>query len=73
MHVYAHAQTIQVIKILLLQRVSLKDHPELALLLQGEEELAALLKLPREEILVRWVNYHLDRSSGDRRCVLVYF
>jgi hypothetical protein len=57
----------QVIKILLLQRVSLKHHPELAVLLQGDEDLSALLKLPREDILVRWVNYQLVKSSCDRR------
>ena len=54
-HVSPAACCAQVIKILLLQRVTLKDHPELVLLLEGDEALAALLKLPKEEILVRCV------------------
>ena len=57
----------QVIKIMLLQRVSLKHHPELAVLLQGDEELSMLLKMPREELLVRWVNHHLAKSESERR------
>jgi hypothetical protein len=48
---------------MLLQRVSLKHHPQLVLLLEGDEELPALLKLPREQLLVRWVNYHLSKSG----------
>ena len=57
----------QIIRIQLLSHVSLKEHPELVVLLNDGETLAAFLKLPPEQILVRWVNYHLARSGSDRR------
>mmetsp|Transcript_553 Transcript_553/g.1367 ORF Transcript_553/g.1367 Transcript_553/m.1367 type:complete len:737 (-) Transcript_553:90-2300(-) len=57
----------QIIKILLLKRVSLKEHPELVLLLKPGEDLATLLKLPKEELLVRWVNFHLVNAGCEKR------
>jgi hypothetical protein len=44
----------QIIKIQLLSSISLKNFPELVLLLQEGEDLDLLLKLPPEEILLRW-------------------
>jgi plastin-1 len=46
---------------------SLKDCPELFRLLKEGEELADLNKLKTEEILIRWVNYHLMKNGQDRR------
>jgi len=57
----------QIIRLLLTKKVTLKQHPELARLLEGEEALRELLALEPEKILVRWVNYHLTRAGSARR------
>eukprot|EP00817_Percolomonadidae_sp_ATCC50343_P001609 CAMPEP_0117423956 /NCGR_PEP_ID=MMETSP0758-20121206/4481_1 /TAXON_ID=63605 /ORGANISM="Percolomonas cosmopolitus, Strain AE-1 (ATCC 50343)" /LENGTH=506 /DNA_ID=CAMNT_0005207465 /DNA_START=1271 /DNA_END=2788 /DNA_ORIENTATION=+ len=57
----------QVIKIALLQDINLKEHPELVRLLKDGETLEDLLKLPAEELLIRWVNYHLANAGSERR------
>jgi len=57
----------QIIRIQLLSHVSLKEHPELVVLLNEGETLAAFLKLPPEMILLRWVNYHLEKAGSARR------
>lgn len=57
----------QIIKIQLLSQISLKNYPELVLLLQEGEDMAALMKLPPEDILLRWFNYHLIKAGTDRR------
>jgi hypothetical protein len=57
----------QIIKIQLLSSISLKNCPELVLLLQEGEDLDTLLKLPPEEILLRWFNYHLAAANHPRR------
>ncbi|CAI9729664.1 plastin-1 isoform X1 [Octopus vulgaris] len=53
----------QVIRIGLLSDIDLKHHPGLVLLLGENEEPEDLQKLTPEQILVRWVNYHL-RNAG---------
>jgi plastin-1 len=59
----------QIIKIILVKDINLKHVPELIRLVDEDkdEEFADLLKLPPEEILVRWVNYHLKKGGSDRR------
>ena len=57
----------QIIKIGLLSDINLKEHPELVRLLNDGEELSDLLKLSPEQILIRWVNYHLKEAKSDRR------
>lgn len=59
----------QLIKIILVKDINLKHVPELIRLVDEskDEEFADLLKLPPEEILVRWVNYHLKNGGSDRR------
>lgn len=57
----------QIIKIQLLASISLKNFPELVLLLQEGEDIDTLLKLPPEELLLRWFNYHLARAGTSRR------
>ncbi|CAG0917700.1 unnamed protein product, partial [Notodromas monacha] len=44
-----------------------KHCPGLATLLTDGEKLDELLKLSPEQILMRWVNYHLDRAGTNRR------
>jgi len=47
--------------------LSLKDTPELFRLCKEDEELKDLQKLKSEEILIRWINYHLMKNGQDRR------
>lgn len=57
----------QVIKIGLLSDINLMNHPGLVLLLEEGEEQADLLKLTPEQILIRWVNYHLRNAGLNRQ------
>ena len=57
----------QAIRLLLTAKISLKEHPGLVHLLEGDETLQQLLALPPERILVRWLNYHLARAGSQRR------
>ena len=45
----------------LLSDINLHENPNLAALLQDGETLEDLMKLSPEQILIRWVNYHLAR------------
>lgn len=75
----------QIIRIQLLSQISLKNVPELVVLLADGEDLASFIKLPPETILLRWMNYHLARGGypnqvnnfgGDiavRNCVKSHF
>ena len=54
----------QIIKIQLTSQISLKEHPELVLLLDDGEDMAAFLKLPPEAILLRWVNWHMQQAGS---------
>jgi plastin-1 len=56
----------QIIRMQLLSQISIKNYPELVLLLDEGEELASLLKLTPEDILLRWFNYHLKRGGSSR-------
>lgn len=51
------------LQIQLLSNVSVKKMPELAELLDNEEEFDELCRLPAEKILLRWFNFHLKRSG----------
>jgi len=57
----------QIIRIWVSQSINLKSTPELARLLQDGEELSDLLKLSPEQILIRWVNWHLAKAGDERR------
>lgn len=57
----------QIVKVQLLALINLKNHPELVRLLEDDEELTDLLKLPPDQILLRWFNYHLANAGTDRR------
>ena len=41
--------------------------PGLARLLREGETMDDLMKLSPEELLLRWVNYHLEKSGSDKR------
>lgn len=57
----------QIIKIQLMSQISLKNHPELVLLLEEGETLSTFMKLAPELILLRWVNYHLAKAGSTKR------
>lgn len=57
----------QIVKQILLAAVSLKKHPQIIRLLNENEELQDLLKLPPENILKRWFNYHLEKANYDKK------
>ncbi|VDP65469.1 unnamed protein product [Echinostoma caproni] len=57
----------QIIKIGLLKQINVVAHAELATLLEGEETISDFAKLSPEDILIRWVNYHLQGTESDTR------
>lgn len=57
----------QVIRRGLLSKVDIKFHPELYRLLEDDETLEQFLRLPPEQILLRWFNYHLKNAKSQRR------
>ncbi|EER24013.1 Fimbrin, actin-bundling protein [Coccidioides posadasii str. Silveira] len=57
----------QVIRRGLLGKIDIKLHPELYRLLEEDETLEQFLRLPPEQILLRWFNYHLKNANWDRR------
>lgn len=58
----------QIIRIGLFSHITLDSCPQIATLLMDGERLEDLLKLSPEAILLRWVNYHLERAGTARRC-----
>jgi hypothetical protein len=57
----------QIIRIGLLSKINLKNHPELYRLLEPGETIEDLLRLPADQLLLRWVNYHLREAGSSRR------
>ncbi|PWW77139.1 hypothetical protein C7212DRAFT_293273 [Tuber magnatum] len=57
----------QVIRRGLLGKIDIKLHPELYRLLEDDETLEQFLRLPPEQILLRWFNFHLKAANWHRR------
>ncbi|GIY35182.1 plastin-2 [Caerostris darwini] len=57
----------QIIRIGLFNQISLEHCPGLVQLVNSGEEMSDLIKLSPESILLRWVNYHLERAGTNRR------
>ena len=57
----------QLVRLYMVKSIDLKHVPEITRLLQEGEELHELQKLPPEKILIRWLNYHLEKDGTDRR------
>lgn len=57
----------QIIRRGLLSKIDLKNHPELYRLLDDGETLDEFLRLPPDQILLRWFNYHLKAAGWGRR------
>ncbi|KAK4694033.1 hypothetical protein P7C71_g3477, partial [Lecanoromycetidae sp. Uapishka_2] len=56
----------QIIRRGLLGKIDIKLHPELYRLLEDDETLEQFLRLPPEQILLRWFNYHLKNAKWDK-------
>lgn len=50
-----------------MSKVDIKYHPELYRLLDDDETLEQFIRLPPEQILLRWFNYHLKNAGSQRR------
>lgn len=57
----------QVIRLYLTQAIDLKHCPEIMRLAEEGEELADLMKLAPEAILIRWINFHLKKQNVEKR------
>jgi len=57
----------QIVRLILLASVTIKKHPEIIKLLKEGEEVANLMKLPPEDILKRWFNYHLEKANYPKK------
>jgi len=57
----------QLIKMYLFKQITIQQVPGLINLLRDGEELADLMKLSPEQLLLRWVNYQLEKAGSDRR------
>lgn len=53
----------QLVRLLAFDDINLKDCPEIWRLMKEGEELSDLQKLKSEEILLRWVNFHLAKAE----------
>lgn len=56
----------QVVKQVVLVKITLKEYPQLVRLLKEGEELSDLLKLSPEALLLRWFNYHLKNAGYEK-------
>ncbi len=57
----------QILKLIVTHSIDLKHVPELMRLCAEGEELSVMQSLQPEQILVRWVNFHLAREGVERR------
>lgn len=57
----------QIIRVGLFNQISLEQCPGLANLLEGGEHLDSLMKMSPEAILLRWVNFQLERAGVPNR------
>ena len=58
----------QILKIDLLAKVNIQKTPEIFRLAKKDEDIPELKKLKPEEILLRWLNYQMDRAESTRHC-----
>ncbi|KAJ3167575.1 phospholipid scramblase 1 [Geranomyces variabilis] len=57
----------QLIRAHLMSDINVPSHPELIPLLSPGESLKELIALSQEQLLVRWVNYHMVRAGSSKR------
>lgn len=59
----------QIMKTISAKSINIKDVPEIFRLLKEGEEVHDLKKLSADELLVRWINYHLGKLGKDEERV----
>ncbi|KAK3753037.1 hypothetical protein QZH41_014993 [Actinostola sp. cb2023] len=57
----------QIIRIGLFSHITISEVPGLWRLLRDGEDVSVLHKMSPEELLIRWVNYHLEQAGSGRR------
>lgn len=57
----------QIVKVQLLSQISIKEVPQLVTLLAEGEDLQQLMRLPPEEVLIRWIRHHLEKEGCTRK------
>eukprot|EP01016_Furgasonia_blochmanni_P038559 TRINITY_DN467_c0_g4_i1.p1 TRINITY_DN467_c0_g4~~TRINITY_DN467_c0_g4_i1.p1 ORF type:complete len:380 (+),score=82.92 TRINITY_DN467_c0_g4_i1:644-1783(+) len=57
----------QILRIYMLLQVNLRQTPSLVRLLKPDEEVAELLKINSEDLLLRWINFHLNNAKHTRK------
>ncbi|XP_038053356.1 plastin-2-like [Patiria miniata] len=57
----------QIIRVGLFAKIDLQQVPGLMRLLREGEDINTLLSLSPEELLIRWVNYHMEQAGNPRR------
>ena len=57
----------QVVRLVTTKKIVLKEVPEIIRLAEGDEEMKDLLKLQPEQILIRWINFHLKAAGQEMR------
>lgn len=53
----------QIVRIKYLSKINLKENPYLLTIMDPNDDITSLLKLPPEQLLIKWFNYHLKRSD----------
>lgn len=53
----------QIVRTKYLSKINLKETPYLLTIKEANEDIENLLKLPPEQLLLRWFNYHLKKSD----------
>ena len=56
----------QIIKIHIANQIYIKRHPEIIILKREDEEDDAMQKINYQDLLIRWLNWHIKRGGGDR-------
>ena len=68
----------QLIKMYLFKRINVSQIPGLVNLLRGGEDISELIKLSPEQLLLRWVNFQLEKvkleiSKQGLKFIIAYF
>lgn len=56
----------QVIRVHIRNQITIRRHPEIVLLKQGDEDEQFMSRLGVEEILLRWLNWHIRKANRNR-------
>lgn len=56
----------QIIKIYLSNQIHIRRHPEIIVLKKQDEEDEEMQKMHYEEVLLRWLNWHIQKDGGKK-------